>query len=268
MANESISKTFGVAAGVCVVCAIVVSIASVALKGMQDANKQLDKNVNVLRAAGLIQPGEKVGAAKVNELFANAKRLVVDTATGEIEQDADPDAVERDRSNVITLEKQDDIAQIKTIPAKTVVYLFSDEKGAPQSVVLPIVGSGLWSIMHGYLALNGDLSAVNNIVFYDHGETPGLGGEISNPVWTAKWIGKKAFDENGAPALKVVKGTADPESSNVDGISGATLTGNGVTNTVQFWLGPHGFKPFLDNLKSASVNDAAEVEDQVGEEQQ
>ncbi|MBQ9812822.1 MAG: Na(+)-translocating NADH-quinone reductase subunit C [Thermoguttaceae bacterium] len=253
MANESISKTFGVATGLCVVCAIIVAVASVSLKGVQERNKALDKNVNILRAAGLVKPGEKVSSAKVDELFADTKRVVVDLASGKIDETADPDAVEADKNNVVTLAKEDDVASIKTIPQKTVVYLFNDKNGALKTAVLPIVGSGLWSIMRGYLALNSDLTSVAHIVFYDHGETPGLGGEISNPLWTAKWEGKKALDDEGKPIIKVVKGTAAPESSDVDGISGATLTGNGVTNTVTFWLGDKGFGPFLKEFKAETL---------------
>ena len=249
MSNESISKTFGVAACLCVVCAVIVAVASVSLKGMQERNKELDKQVNILRAAGLVQPNEKITNARAEELFANCKTVVVDLESGKIDESADPKVVENDANNAIVLQKEDDIASIKTIPAKTVVYLFYNDSQELQTVVLPIVGSGLWSILHGFLSLEGDLNTVAHIVFYDHGETPGLGGEISNPIWTAKWEGKKAFDADGAPALRVIKGAADPASSDVDGISGATLTGKGVTNTVKFWLGEKGFGPFLKDMK-------------------
>ncbi|MBQ9875143.1 MAG: Na(+)-translocating NADH-quinone reductase subunit C [Thermoguttaceae bacterium] len=250
MAKESISRTFAVAAGLCVVCALIVAIASVSLKGAQERNKALDKQVNILRAAGLLQPTEKVDASRAAELFENCKTVVVDLESGTIDESADPAEIEKDPNNKIKLDKADDIASIKEIPAKTVVYLFYDETGELKTVVLPIVGSGLWSVLYGFFSLDGDLNSTANIVFYDHGETPGLGGEISNPVWTAKWKGKKAFNQNGEPALRVIKGTADPASSDIDGISGATLTGKGVTNTVTFWLGEKGFGPFLKNLRA------------------
>lgn len=253
--NESIAKTFGVAAGLCVVCAVIVAVASVSLKGMQEANKKLDKNVNILRAAGLAQPKEKLTPAKAEELFKNAKRVVVDMQTGKIDPEADPDLVEAS-TECLALEPSEDIAAIKTIPAKTIVYLFNDEQGRLEKAILPIVGTGLWSTMRGYLALESDLNTVANIVFYDHGETPGLGGEISNPSWTSKWTGKLAFDAEGRPIIRVIKGTASPESSDVDGISGATLTGNGVSNTVQFWLGDKGFGPFLKERRQNADNDA------------
>ncbi|MBP5620560.1 MAG: NADH:ubiquinone reductase (Na(+)-transporting) subunit C, partial [Thermoguttaceae bacterium] len=216
----------------------------------------------ILCAAGLVKPGEKVSSAKVDELFANSRRVVVDLSTGTIDENADPDAVESEKNNVVALAKEDDVASIKTIPQKTVVYLFNDENGALKTAVLPIVGSGLWSVMRGYISLESDLTTVAHIVFYDHSETPGLGGEISNPLWTAKWEGKKALDDEGKPIIKVIKGTAAPESSDVDGISGATLTGNGVTKTVTFWLGDKGFGAFLKELKAETLQN-----DQIGKEQ-
>lgn len=252
MNNESIAKTFGVATALCVVCAILVSVSSVALKGMQERNAALDKNINILRAAGLVGPREKITSEEAEKLFANSERVVVDMATGAVDENADPDAVEADKHAVIALDKEDDLAAIKTMPAKTIVYLFHDDAGKLQTAVLPIMGTGLWSMMHGYIALDSDLTTVAHIVFHEHGETPGLGGEISNPIWTAKWEGKKAFDENGTPILRVNKGIAEPESSCVDGISGSTLTCEGVNNTVTFWLGDKGFGPFLKDLKASS----------------
>lgn len=247
MKNESITKTFAVATILCVVCAIIVSLSDVALKETQLRNKALDKQLNILSAAGLVEPGAKLSATEADKLFDNAETLVVDLETGET-VDVDPATVETDKSHVVELAKEDDVAGIKTINRHAIVYVFKDDQGAVKTVVLPIVGTGLWSTLHGFLALNGDLTTVAHIVFYDHGETPGLGGEISNPVWTQKWEGKTAVDDSGHPIVQVVKGqaanSAHPESA-VDGISGATLTGKGVTNTVTFWLGDKGYGKFL-----------------------
>lgn len=264
--QESIAKTFGVATGLCVVCAIIVSLSSVALKGIQDKNKVLDKQVNILKAAGLVAPAGKASAAEVETKFADATAVVVELATGEIVADVDPVALEKDKTNLVALDKTVDVAGIKKAPKRTVVYLVKNgETGALQTVVLPIRGTGLWSTLYGFISLNADLKTVSHIVFYEHGETPGLGGEISNPNWTAKWSGKIAFDASGAPILRVIKGTVDPNSadgaSEIDGISGATLTGNGVTKTVEFWLGENGFGPFLKNgvePLQAALNAAAE----------
>jgi Na+-transporting NADH:ubiquinone oxidoreductase subunit C len=124
-------------------------------------------------------------------------------------------------------------------------------------LILPVYGKGLWSTMYGFIALKNDLQMVTGFIFYEHGETPGLGGEIDNPRWRAKWIGKRAFDESGELKIEVVKGTIDPASPQaqyqVDGLSGATLTTRGVDNLVQFWLGENGYGPFLQNLRAKEV---------------
>lgn len=259
MSNESTVKTFIVATALCVVCAIIVSLSDVALKGMQLRNKALDKQVNILRAAGLVEPTGKATAEQATELFANAKAALVDMKTGAIVEEVaatDADSLKIDPTT-IPLDKAQDIAKIKELPSQTVVYLFNDASGALDTVVLPIQGTGLWSTLYGFISLKGDLTTIGRIVFYEHGETPGLGGEISNPNWIAKFEGKKAFDETGNAVVKVIKGTVDPTSAQaayqVDGISGATLTCNGVNDAAWFWLGENGFGAFLNGLKNGNA---------------
>ncbi len=123
-------------------------------------------------------------------------------------------------------------------------------------MILPVRGYGLWSTLYGFLALESDGNTIAGLGFYEHGETPGLGGEVDNPRWKAQWPGKEVY-EDGDPVIRLIKGSVDPNAANaehkVDGLAGATLTSKGVTNLLQFWLGERGFKPFLDNLKSGEV---------------
>lgn len=257
MANESITKTFTVAALLAIVCAIIVSLADVSLKDMQRQNQALDRQTNILRAAGVIEPTQKVTSAEAAELLKKSATVVVNLQTGEIVPDADPNAVEADKTNLRALEKSADVAGIGSVPKLGVVYLFYNDDGTLDAVTLPIVGTGLWSTLYGFLSLNNDFTTVKNLVFYDHGETPGLGGEISNPTWERKWKGKVALDKQGEPVLHVVKGSVDPKDKKaatmVDGISGATLTGKGVTNTIRFWLDDDGYGPFLKNLREEAI---------------
>jgi Na+-transporting NADH:ubiquinone oxidoreductase subunit C len=136
------------------------------------------------------------------------------------------------------------------------VYIVRDGDDLAQ-LVLPIHGYGLWSTMYGFLSLENDLQTVASIKFYDHGETPGLGGEIDNPAWQAKWVGKKIYDESGAPRLRVVKGSIDAGAADaeyqIDGISGSTLTGIGVSNMLEYWLGENGFREFLIRIQEHGV---------------
>ena len=130
------------------------------------------------------------------------------------------------------------------------VYLVK-ENGRFNQIILPVRGKGLWSTMYAYVALDADLHTIRGISFYEHGETPGLGGEIENRGWQESWQGKQIYGPDGTVALRVVKNASangGDYSHRIDGISGATMTGNGVTELMRFWFGDHGFGPFLQRL--------------------
>ena len=123
-------------------------------------------------------------------------------------------------------------------------------------LILPIEGKGLWSTMYGFIALAPDTTTIKGLTFYEHGETPGLGGEVDNPSWKALWKGRQAYDGEWNPEIEVIKGAAGPPEEDpfrVDGLSGATLTCRGVSSTVQFWLSDDGFKPFLINNRAGCL---------------
>jgi Na+-transporting NADH:ubiquinone oxidoreductase subunit C len=135
----------------------------------------------------------------------------------------------------------------------SIVYQIKDNDDKLATLVLPIRGRGLWSTLYGFIALDvKDIAegpehvTVAGLTYYKHGETPGLGGEVDNKLWKAKWPGKLVFDENWAVKAEVSK-TATTDYQ-VDALSGATLTSNGVTNMLKFWLGQNGFGPYLKNL--------------------
>src|SRR5690606_38086848 len=111
------------------------------------------------------------------------------------------------------LSAEEDLAKISRREDYSVVYLIQDENEQLQKIILPVKGYGLWSTLYGFLALEADANTVVGLVFYEHAETPGLGGEVDNPVWKAKWAGKEVYDE-GSVAITVVKGSVDPSSSN------------------------------------------------------
>ena len=91
----------------------------------------------------------------------------------------------------------------------------------------------------------------------EHGETPGLGGEIDNPNWKKQWHGKKIYGPEGKVRIEVIKGTVDKNSADAiyeaDGLAGATLTSRGVTNLLKYWMGENGYQPFLEKLKQEGV---------------
>jgi Na+-transporting NADH:ubiquinone oxidoreductase subunit C len=122
-----------------------------------------------------------------------------------------------------------------------------------ETLILPIEGMGLWSTLRGYIALDHDANTIRGITYYEQGETAGLGGEVDNPRWKALWPGRKAFDSRWRPVIGVKKGAAGPPETDphqVDGLAGATLTSNGVTNMLRFWLGENGFGPFLAQYRA------------------
>ena len=129
-----------------------------------------------------------------------------------------------------------------------------------QQIILPIEGAGLWSTMRGYLALQPDGNTINGIRFYEHGETPGLGDQVDKSAWRDIWVGKKLYGEGDTPRIAVVRGFVERGADNpdaqyqIDGMSGATLTGNGVTNLVQHWTGPEGFGPYLQTYRNNGSN--------------
>ena len=149
-----------------------------------------------------------------------------------------------------------DIALIKRRERFTTVYMV-EQDGQIEALILPVRGYGLWSTLHGFVALKSDLNTVVGLGFYQHAETPGLGGEVDNPKWKALWPGKTLFDDAGKPIIEIVKGGVDPSSAQaghqVDALAGATLTSNGVDHLLQFWLGEQGFGPYLAKLRTQGV---------------
>ena len=237
---------------VCIVCAVAVASAAVALKPRQEENALLDVRKQVLLVAGLQERGEKLSGDEINERFeANLQPVVVKLETGEIDEAVDPASFDQraaSRDPETSRVPDANAAGVARLPLDGLVYTVVSD-GEVQSVILPIEGQGLWSTMYGFIALSGDLSEIQGITFYEHGETAGLGGEISNPKWQALWVGRQAFDENWVPTIEVIKGAAGPADSDpyrVDGLAGATITARGVSETVRFWLGPEGFGPFLE----------------------
>lgn len=253
--KNSVGYIVGFALAVCLACAVLVAAAAVGLKPIQDKNARVDRLTKVLDVAGLIQKGEKLGAEEVIQRFeANIEAKAINMKTGEYDESFDTttyDQRKAAKNPEMSFEAPPNPAKVFRLPNHGLVYQVMDE-GRVDQLILPIQGYGLWSTMYGYLALDSDGQTITGITFYEHGETPGLGGEIENPTWQAKWEGRKVYGDDGTVAVQVVKGPAGPpeqEPYEVDGLSGATITSRGVTNTLDFWLGENGFGPFLERIR-------------------
>jgi len=249
--KETFGKTVGFVLAVCVVCATLVSFSAVQLKPLQVANKLLDQQTKILEAAGLLDKAGDDIVATFNK-FVDAK--MIDLDSGEFIE-GDPllfDERRNSRDMAKSEKPENDIAGINRRSHSAVVYLVRDDAGTVQTIVLPIVGSGLWNLMFGYVGLEADLNTVKSVIYSDHSETPGLGAEVLNPNWKALWPGKKIFDANGVAKINLVKGGAKAgDVHGVDALSGATLTSNGVTNTLRFWFGEEGYAPFIAKYRSS-----------------
>jgi Na+-transporting NADH:ubiquinone oxidoreductase subunit C len=253
--KDSIANVLIVAISLCLACSVLVSTAAVVLKPIQERNKVLDRKKNILKSAGLYEQGRDI-----DEQFQQVETKVVELSTGEYVQHIDVQEYDlkealKDPGMSAAVAEDKDIAKIRQLEKYGLVYLVKDQEQI-KNIILPIRGAGLYSTLYGFLALKADGSTVQGLSFYDQGETPGLGGEIANPKWRAKWQGKKIYDDAGMPQIEVIKGAVDsskPEAVHqVDAIAGATLTSRGVGNLMRFWFGDLGYKVLLERISSRS----------------
>jgi len=254
----------------CVVCSLVVSTAAVGLRSLQDANVLLDKRANILSVAGF----EDVASADINDIFG--KRFTVELIDMDTGMPAAKEAMEAmkaagkeyaDEEETIAkydqiwaskskkpsvsdqLEKADDKTLIKYREKFSHVYVLKSEDGSSvEKYVFPVRGYGLWSMMKGYLAVEPDLQKIAGLTFYEHGETPGLGGEIKSERFKSQWPGKQIYGEDGTVCVQVLK-SAPKDPYCIDALSGATITSTGVSYMMQYWMGPNGFGPYIEKRK-------------------
>lgn len=286
--TESNGRTFNVALILCLVCSVFVSAAAVLLRDRQNRNKENEKNINILIAAGLydeaagalVENNELPAGLKIADIFEKPaegetgrtwiETQIIDLKTGQQINAAARELIEKrfqsiekydqrkaskdpspDWTEPVPIDK--DVASIKRREHFAAVYFVRKADGQLDQIVLPIRGYGLWSTLWGLISLDADLKTVRGLTFYEHAETPGLGGEVDNVDWKSKWKDKLAYGEDGKVQIRVIKGTVAAKSSKaihqVDGLSGATITSRGVSNMMQYWLGPEGFGPLIGRLK-------------------
>ena len=238
-------------AGLCLICSLMISVASVGLRERQEVNKALDKKKSVLQACWLVQPDEILTPAEIDAKFQVIESKVVELASGEYADGVDAETF--DEENVEVIRAPENSSRIQQLPEQVKLYHVMED-GKLKMMVLPIEGYGLWGTLYGFLALDADLTTIKGITYYQHKETPGLGAEVDNPKWKALWPGRKVFDDSGDLKIAVIKGYAgvpaeDPHR--VDGLSGATITSRGVTNMLHFWLGGNGYGPYFAKLRAS-----------------
>ena len=211
-----------------------------------NGNKKLDKIKNILQAGNLMDKGsdfKSIYDKYIDGTIINletGEQLSEDQYPGDLNvEDFAIKKVAGDPELGKSIPSSKDLAQIKRMPKYMSVYFVKEEQEVKE-IILPIYGKGLWSTMYGFIALGADMRTIEGFTFYEHGETPGLGGEVDNPSWKKTWQGKKAFGENWEVKIEVLKGRVDPSSDKakyqIDGLSGSTLTTRGVDNLVKLWI--------------------------------
>jgi Na+-transporting NADH:ubiquinone oxidoreductase subunit C len=276
-------KTFAVAFTLCITCSLLVSSAAILLKPRQAMNRELDIRKNILIASGLGE-AKDLGREDIQEAFHRIEAVIVDLETGDLVEDIDPDDFDmnkaiQDPAARYVIPAVEDTARIGVRARYARVYLVKESGGARQAqapdetggdqgslpagkrqvpedlvqIILPVHGKGLWSTLYGFLALDKDTRTVRGLIFYQHGETPGMGGEVDNPKWRAQWQGKVVYDGSWQPKIRLVKGGVSPAGIDaihqVDALSGATMTSRGVESLLHYWLGENGYGPFLDKVR-------------------
>ena len=205
MSNAMKSLLFAAVLGV--VCSLLLTAASSGLKAFQEENALVDRQRNVLKAVGALDPERRYRSDEIRTLFEKSIKTV--------KVDADGRAVTTDT------------AAGRLLP----LYLFMQDDQV-QSYILPVDSRGLWGRIYGFLAIRNDGRTVAGFSVYQHSETPGLGGEIERPWFQQNFVGKQILDAQGElVSVGIAKGAVadvvatDRQGNYVDGISGATLTG-------------------------------------------
>ncbi len=244
MDKNSPSYVILFAMGMCVVLSVLLSASYGMLKPTIDANKEFDRQKNVLKAVGLYDPATdaEVTRAQLEQTYKDRiESLIVKRETGEF--------VEKSATELAAELKTD--SKIRDFRQRTYleVYRQTNEAGETVAWCLPTLAYGLWSWLDGFMAVTPDGREVVGITYYQHGETPGLGGEVDNPTWQKQWEGKQLFDAKGRlVSVTVKKGNISPDIEAeqlhmVDGLSGATITSNGVSRDTKTNL--EAFQPFF-----------------------
>lgn len=231
MDKNSNAFTFGFAIIMVVVVGTILSALAMGLKPLQLKNEADKKRIDILNAIDV--DANREDAAELFDKYVS-ERVVIDydgnevsSKSGEIDQLDEQDAFNID----IRAQYRD-----KSIPQEERLYpYYRCEKDGNTYFVIPMVGNGLWGAIWGFVSLEKDYKTIYGASFDHATETPGLGAEISLPMFSDPFQGKKILDENGNyKSITVKKGGAEEGNPHqVDGITGGTITSDGVTEMLQ-----------------------------------
>ena len=255
VSEDNLFHTMTVALTLAIVCGILVSVVSVSLHPLQQANVEAER---IAKLELVLQALDDIGQAHTLE---NLEARIVELSSGEFDPGQNLDTFNAERAastagSSVVIPGDADVAGIKRRAKHARVYLVRDSSRKIEMIILPVSGRGYQSTLHAWLVLDGDGKTVRALKFYQHGETPGVGARIEEPGWEAKWQGASIYDKQGVLRIgvKSTKSSSTLGSSYlIDGISGATRTTQGVDGLIRFWLGDYGFAPFLQRLREQAL---------------
>ncbi len=240
------------------ICSSLVSGAVVILRPIQLNNQMVERSRNIMKLTGLVAEGVTPSDEEMLELYRDMDVRILDIDKAEFKDDMDPLSFDQRRAvndpdMGVDIPLNQDLAALGRRSRYAPVYKVLKEDGSLDRLILPVYGTGMWSTIYGYIALESDLNTIAAVTFYEQNETPGLGDQIMRPEWQAQWVGRRIYDELGDARFAVNHGKVEPGSSTwlyeVDALTGATVTADAVTAMIRYWFGPNGYRDFLKALR-------------------
>ena len=223
---------------------LLLALAASALRERQQFNEEVNVKRNILMAVGVLDRDREMELDEIDAMYQESVQSFAVDPEGTIVEGVSGESLDLE----VVLQDPD------TSQHRYPVFVATDAGGSTVYAI-PVFGKGLWSTLYGYLALEADLETVRGMTFYAHGETPGLGAEIEQAWFQDNFVGKKIYDAGALRTIRVVKGTVenriqDPGDRDyyVDGISGATITGRGVSNLLETKVAL--YEPFFRRVRA------------------
>jgi len=246
-------RAIGMTALVATVSAVLVATSVLYLRPVQQANQSKSEQALLANIVSTLPGLEDVllesGIDSLRTRWVHLDTGEISTQSPDIDYDVETAATDPNWS--VEIPKADDVAGIVRRARHLPVHLL-EKQGKLELVVLPVYGSGYQSTIRAWLALSGDVQTVISFSIVDQAETPGLGARIVEPAWLAQWAQRPLYNNEGDLTLRVSVGPAVSDNE-IDGVSGATLTGNGINNLLQYWLSDQAFGPFLKNVEQGTL---------------
>ncbi|MEX0962930.1 MAG: Na(+)-translocating NADH-quinone reductase subunit C [Pseudohongiellaceae bacterium] len=260
MDNESPLKAIIVVVSTALVCSVLVTVAAVSLQPIQNAYQDLERIGYIVGISGIAEPVEELSELEIIAAFQDLEPRIVDLERGTFDETYNPRTFDtREVATApefsVTIPTAEDLARLGQRSRLATIYLVRENDELVR-IILPVYGQGMWSTIYGFVAIENDLNTIADMTIYEQGETPGIGDPIQSREWQTRWQGRKLYDEDGTLRFRIIRGAVDRSSAGsiyeVDGLTGATMTTNGVMNMVRYWFGPHGFETFLNNFSTVS----------------